>query len=390
MTTEVQTKPGAYFAIPKSTRWRHPTAFSCWGDEEREAIERVIDSGQFTMGPEVEAFEREFAMHHGMRHGIMVNSGSSANLIAVAALFYVKDRPVRRGARVLVPAIAWATTYAPLVQHGLELKLVDCDDSWNAVPQLKSDDDPAIIVGCSVLGSPAFLDGWRRIAEVSGAWFLEDNCESLGASINGRLCGTFGDLNTFSFFWSHQLGAIDGGMILTGDYNLARLCRMLRDHGATRTVQPAASFDGEYDFRLFGYNVRPLEMHAAIARAQLRKLPQFVAARQANLEAFRRATVGLPLDIPAQRGKPSPFGLPFALRSPEARDGVVKALRAAGIDCRLPTGGSFTKHAYGATWRDQETPRADFVHCAGLFLGNGPFDMTAQIAEVVEVLKRVL
>src|ERR1039458_3149736 len=129
---------------------------------------------------------------HGLRHGIMVNSGSSANLVAVAALFHVKQNPLKQGDQALVPALAWATTYATLVQHGLDFGLVDCDEGWNADPYALKDVEARLVVGCSILGNPAQLDTWRTIAGVHDAYLLEDNCESLGPSIGGKLCGTFG------------------------------------------------------------------------------------------------------------------------------------------------------------------------------------------------------
>jgi CDP-6-deoxy-D-xylo-4-hexulose-3-dehydrase len=294
---------------------------------------------------------------------------------------------------VLVPAIAWATTYAPLVQYGLELTLMDCDETWNANVYAKSFDPTGVrlMIGCSILGSPAELEAMQTAAGVIEAYFVEDNCESLGAVTgDGHLCGTFGDLSTFSFFWSHQISAIEGGMILTDDDELAGLCRMLRAHGWSRDVEPPACFEDEYDFRLFGYNVRGLELHAAIAREQLRKLPGFIAARTGNAEAFRQAGAGLPVTFQGWGGDPSPFGLSFRTHDGPTRNRVVAALRAAGIDCRLPTGGSFRLHGYGEPWRGQETPNADLVHDTGLFLGNGPFAMEAEIAAAIAVLKGVL
>ena len=259
--------------------WFYPTAFDTWGDEERAAVARVVASGRFTAGEEVAAFESEFAAFHRMRHCIMVNSGSSANLIALASLFHVEDRPLRRGDLAVVPAMAWGTTYAPLVQHGLGLALVDCGPSWNAdylnglTPGMRN--DARLYVGCSVLGNPADLHLLAEIAAGRRAFMLEDNCESFGASPDfAQLTGTFGHVNTFSFFWSHQLSAIEGGAILTNSAEVDGLCRMLRDHGLTRSVRPAGSFDTEYDFRLFGYNVRPLEMHAALLEPFLERSHQ--------------------------------------------------------------------------------------------------------------------
>ena len=381
-------------SIEKKSPWFFPTAYSHWGEEEYGAIRRVIASDRFTMGEEVEAFESEFAGFHKMKHGIMVNSGSSATLIMVAAAMARKQQPLKRNDTVLVPAIAWSTTYAPLVQLGLRLKVVDVDATWCVEPPDVT--GCAAAIGVSILGNPAPLNFLKVAIESHGGIFLEDNCESLGAWYGNDLCGTFGLMNSFSFFHSHQISAIEGGMILTNDAECAKLCRILRAHGWTRDVKPPISFEEEYDFTHFGYNVRPLEMHAAIAREQLKKLKGFIAARQKNSRLFRTLTVDLPIRHPVIRGlDPSPFGLPFTVETAETPLKLVGKLREAGIDCRLPTGGSFTKHAYGAPWRALEgepskTPKADLIHETGMFLGCAPFPIVEQIGRAVKILREVL
>ena len=381
-------------------KYDFPTAFSEEGDEERAAMRRVIASGRYTMGPEVEAFEHEFAEWHGMRHGVMVNSGSSANLVAVAALAAKESQPIiaqghnnHLGHVAAVPAIAWSTTYAPLVQHGVLLRLVDVDDTWNApVPDWPPMHSLKVIVACSILGNPGYLTEWKAVADRAGAYLIEDNCESLGAvQILGGRCGTHGIMNTFSFFYSHQIAAIEGGMILTDDDECARLCRILRAHGWTRDVAAPASFDDEYDFTHFGYNVRPVEMHAAVAREQLKKLPRFIDERRKNAALFRDLTADLPITCPPWNGDPSPFGLQFLCPSTDDRVRLVGALRAEGIDCRLPTGGSFLRHAYGGRWAEhQATPRADAVHDCGLFLGCAPYDISDKIEKAVRIMRSTL
>lgn len=380
--------------MKRPSNWFFPTAFSAWGIEEAEAIKRVIAGDWFTYGDEVAAFEHELATYHGRRHAVMVNSGSSANLIAVAALFNVKDRPLKRGDKALVPAIAWTTTYSPIVQHGMDLILVDVDDGWNADPYAAGLDpqDARLVVGCSILGNPAPLADWSTVAGILDAYFIEDNAESLGASLNGKMCGTFGLMSTLSFFASHQISAIEGGAILTDDDECYRLCRMLRSHGWTRDVDPPQTFEDEYRFELFGFNVRPLELHAAIAREQLKKLPKFIEARRANYDLFTHAVIdnGLPVTLPIPNGDMSPFGLHFTVPSRDVRARLAGALREAGIDCRLPTGGSFRKHVYGAPWRDQQTPNADRIHETGMFLGNAPFDISDKIERAVAVMRETL
>lgn len=372
---------------PPNTDWFFPTAFSDWDEQEYNAVQRVISSGRFTMGPEVETFESEFAAYHRMKYGIMVNSGSSANLIIIAAL--IASRKIKRGDEVLVPALAWSTTYAPLVQHGLRLRLMDVDNTWcSGLPDVTGSE---LVVGCSILGNPAPLNFLKIAIESHGGVFIEDNCESLGAMYGNELCGTFGLMNSFSFFHSHQISAIEGGMILTNDVECAKLCRIFRAHGWTRDVELPTSFDSSYNFTHFGYNVRPLEMHAAIASVQLRKLKGFIEARCKNAVLFRDLTSELPIVHPVIRTlDPSPFGLPFTVASPEIRLKLVEKLAEKGIDSRLPTGGSFTKHVYGKPWASQPTPFADKIHDTGMFLGNGPFPLDEQIGVAVEVIKKVL
>jgi CDP-4-dehydro-6-deoxyglucose reductase, E1 len=375
-------------------KWDFPTAFSSWDNEEEEAIYRVLDSQNFTMGQEVELFEDEFAKYHGMKYGIMANSGSSANLIAIATLFNTTNtEPLKRNDLAIVPAIAWATTYSPLMQYGLNLYVSDTDDTWNAIHIDSKAEEARLVIGCSVLGNPAYLGEWKEWAGVHDAYFIEDNCESLGATISGKLCGTFGLMNTFSFYYSHQISAIEGGMVLTNDEECFNLCRMLRNHGWTKGVVAPTKFGNEYNFVYPGYNVRPLEMHAAIARVQLQKLDVFIHERALNWEYFRTQVTGLPIQTPpfSADATLSPFGLAFSVESNEIRAVLAKRLRESGIDCRMPTGGSFLKHPYSALWkRDQHTPNADRVHDCGMFLGNAPFPISDKIDKAVKIMKEVL
>src|SRR5450432_273841 len=162
-------------------------AVSTWGREELDAIQRVIASDRFTIGPYVAAFEDAFAAYHQRKYAVMVNSGSSANLLAVAALFYKKDRPLQRGDEVIVPAISWATTYHPLQQYGLKLKIVDIElETINMdTRQLEAALGPRTraIMGVSILGNPAALDVMRRFSDERGLYFIEDNCESMDADL---------------------------------------------------------------------------------------------------------------------------------------------------------------------------------------------------------------
>jgi CDP-6-deoxy-D-xylo-4-hexulose-3-dehydrase len=379
-----------------------------WGAEEVAAAKAVIDTGFTTMGAQVRAFEEEFAAYMGARHAIMVNSGSSANLVAVAALAYRQDRPLKPGDEGIVPVLSWATTYHPLQQYGLTLRFVDIElETLNMdVAQLEAALTPATraIVAVSILGNPAALDTIRAFADAHDLALIEDNCESLDAELNGRKCGTFGHLNTFSFFFSHHISTMEGGMIVTDDRELADLCRAMRAHGWTRDLGPDSPLysrksDDHYEayrFILPGYNVRPLEIEAAVGRAQLAKLPGFTEARRRNLALFQGLFGGDDrFIIQRENGKSSAFCFTLILNPAMAPDRtrVFDALKAADIGFRIITGGCFLRHDVIRHYRYSVVgggvPNAETAHDYGFFVGNHPFDLKPQITRLREVLDEV-
>ena len=382
-------------------------AASTWGEEEKAAAKRVIDSGFTTMGAEVRAFEKEFAAYFGAKHGIMVNSGSSANLIAVAAFCYKTQSPLKPGDEVIVPTVSWATTYHPLQQYGLKLRFVDIDlHTLNMdASQLEAALTPKTkaIVAVSILGNPAPLDVIRAFADKHSLLFLEDNCESMDAQLNGRKCGTFGDLNTFSFFFSHHISTMEGGIVLTDNDELADLCRAMRAHGWTRDLSEGSPIYSRktsdhyeaYRFILPGYNVRPLEIEAAIGREQLKKLPGFTAVRRKNLALFQSLFDGDDrFIIQRENGSSSSFCFPIILnpaKNPD-RQAVFKALAEADIGFRIITGGNFLRHDvlrfYDYDVVGGGAPNADAAHDYGFFVGNHPYDLEPQIRRLRDVLDR--
>jgi CDP-4-dehydro-6-deoxyglucose reductase, E1 len=381
-------------------------AANTWGAEEQAAIQRVLASGQLTMGPEVRAFEEQFAAYFGVPYAVMTNSGSSANLIGVAALCYKRDRPLQRGDEVLVPPISWVTTYTPLQQYGLTLRFVDVErDSLNLdVDKLEAALTPRTraVAAISILGNPARLDEVRRFADRHGLYFYEDNCESMDAELAGRKTGTFGDFGTFSFFFSHHISTIEGGMLITRDPELAELARCIRAHGWTRDLGPDSTlfergsdaFYEAYRFILPGYNVRPMEISGAVGQEQLKKLPAMTTARRANWQYFKQRFAGDDRFITQrEHGKSSTFSFTMML-NPEHkldRTRVFAALREADIGFRMITGGNFLRHdairhfdhsCYGTM------ANADLAHDSGFFVGNHPFDLKPQIDRLHDVLDR--
>jgi CDP-6-deoxy-D-xylo-4-hexulose-3-dehydrase len=379
-------------------------AASTWGSEEIAAIKRVIASNQYTIGPNVAAFEEAFAAYHRRKYAVMVNSGSSANLLCVAALFYKKDRPLLRGDEVVVPAISWATTYHPLQQYGLKLKIVDVElDTLNMdVRQLEQAIGPRTraIMGVSILGNPAALDVMRQFADAHELYFIEDNCESMDAEIDGRKAGTFGHLSTSSFFFSHHISTMEGGMVTTDDRELYELVKSMRAHGWVRDLpsdsviydKHSDDFYEAYRFILPGYNVRPIEMSGAIGLEQLKKLPAMTAARRRNWAIFQDFFAGDPrYIIQRENGKSSAFCFTIIV-SPNvglSRAQVFDGLRNANIGYRIITGGCITRHDVIRHY-DYETvdvlPNANQAHDRGFFVGNHPFDLTRQLERLRIVL----
>lgn len=379
-------------------------ARSSWGTEEIEAIEEVVAKGMFTMGEKVRAFEEAFAKKFGAEHAVMVNSGSSANLVAVAALCYRKDRPLKRGDEVIVPAISWATTYHPLQQYGLKLRFLDVElDTLNMDVSMLGKaltSKTRMVVAVSILGNPAALDVMRDFCDRHGLILFEDNCESMGATLGGRPCGTFGDIGTFSLFFSHHISTMEGGIVLTDDTELAHLMRSLRAHGWTRDIpsdspvfeKKGNDFFEAYRFILPGYNLRPLELSGAIGLRQLAKLDTMVETRRKNAVLFTELFKGDDRFIlQRENGKSSWFAFTVIL-NPKAgldRKKIMEALKKADIGFRIITGGNFLRHdAIGYYNYDVvgEVRNADTAHDRGFFVGNHPVDLSKQIRAFHEVL----
>ena len=378
---------------------------STWGDEEVEAIKKVVSSDRFTAGEQVARFEHEFARYHKRKYGVMVNSGSSANLIAIAAFCNHRSRKLNRGDEVIVPTLAWSTTYSPFQQYGLELRFVDIDidnlgiDTGQLEAALTS--KTRAITGVSILGNPCALDTLRAFANNHNLWFFEDNCESLDAELDGEKTGSFGDISTFSFFFSHHISTIEGGMLLMDDMELFHLAKALRAHGWTRDLPRSSpifeekddDFFEQYRFIIPGYNVRPTEINAAIGLEQLKKLPTMTNIRRKNLNLFESMFKEDPrFHIQTQNGIGSSFSFPIILSDQFKRQTVLANLSEAKIEHRIITGGNILRNDvmkyYNHTIVGGGAPNTDRAHYQGFFVGNYPADLTIQVEKLYEILDK--
>ena len=371
--------------------YRYPLATTTWDEHEYQALQRIIDSGNFTMGNNVAEFEREFAKYLGRRYAVMVNSGSSANLLMTGALFYTSCKGLRlnRGDEVIVPAVSWSTTYFPLYQYGLSMKFVDIDmHTLNFdIEQLRKAITPKTraIMAVNLLGNPNNFSVINEIIGDRNIILLEDNCESLGAEFAGKKTGTFGVVSSFSFFYSHHISTMEGGAVTTDDEELYQIMLSMRAHGWTRNLpkenlicNPKSddSFNESFRFVLPGYNLRPLEMSGGVGLEQIKKLPHLISARRENAELFQRVLANHPnLLVQSEIGRSSWFGFSLVIR-PESnwsRKYLLGKLEDLGFECRPIVAGNFTKNEAVKYFNSEifgELKNANHIDQGGVFIGN--------------------
>jgi CDP-4-dehydro-6-deoxyglucose reductase, E1 len=384
-----------------------PLATSSWDQAEYDAIQRVVESGRFTMGPLVAQFERDFAAQVGARHAVMVNSGSSANLVAIAAAVFDPEIDLNPGDEVLVPAVSWATTYYPLQQYGLKLRFVDIDlDTLNMDLDLAAaaiGPRTKAVFAVNILGNPNDFDRLQALCDEHGLVLIEDNCESLGATFKGRQAGTFGIMGTYSAFFSHHISTMEGGIVTTDDERLRQTLVSLRAHGWIREL-PAENFihdktgdpfEDSFCFALPGYNLRPVELSGAIGIEQVKKIPAIIEGRRRNGAYFVEAMRSFDdIRIQHETGESSWFGFSMVLEGALAgrRREIGAQLTAAGIESRPIVAGNFTRNPamkYLDAVVPDALPAADTIHVDGLFIGNRHYETHAGIDVLHEVLESV-
>ena len=383
-----------------------PLASSTWDDKELNAIQRVVDSNMFTMGNSVKQYEHDFAEFFGSKYAVMVSSGSTANLLMIAALFFTKNPKLKRGDEVIVPAVSWSTTYFPLQQYGLKVKFVDIDKKTLNLDLKKLEaaitEDTKAILTVNLLGNPNNFDAIEALIKNKDIIVLEDNCESMGATFNGKQAGTHGLMGTFSSFFSHHIATMEGGCVITDDEELYHVLLCIRAHGWTRNLpefnkvtgqKSNDPFEESFKFVLPGYNVRPLEMSGAIGIEQLKKLPGFIDMRRKNAELFKQLFSNHEyIDIQHETGKSSWFGFALILKenSNITREHLVKKLVEAGIECRPIVTGNFLKNTEVLKFFDYtvagEITDADYIDKHGLFVGNHQVDLTKEINYLHQIL----
>ena len=372
-----------------------PVSGKVFGAEEVTALVRASLEFWLTSGPEHQRFERALARRAGLRHALMVNSGSSANLAAVSALCSpaLGDRALRAGDEVITVAAGFPTTVNPIVQNGLVPVFVDVDPATLNIDPARLEgavsERTRAVVLAHTLGNPFDLAAVGDLCRRHGLMLVEDCCDALGATFAGRPVGTFGELATLSFYPAHHITTGEGGAVLTNRSAWRRVVESLRDWGRDCWCDTGCSdtcgkrfdqrfgtlpygYDHKYVYSHVGYNLKATDLQAAVGVAQLERLDAFVAARRAN-HAYLRAALAdlehlfvLPEATPGS--EPSWFGFALTVRpeAPFGRHELVRHLEARGIGTRLVFAGNLLRQpAY-----------ADVPHRVA-----GPLEATDLVAE---------
>jgi CDP-6-deoxy-D-xylo-4-hexulose-3-dehydrase len=339
--------------------------------EMRLLVDSALDFW-LTTGRFADRFEREFARWIGIRECVLVNSGSSANLLSVSALTSPKlgDRRLKPGDEAITVAAGFPTTVNPIFQNGLVPVFIDVTlPTYNAdVSQLEAALSPRTraIILAHTLGNPFDLDAVTAFAKKHGLWLIEDCCDAVGSTYHGRKVGTFGDLATTSFYPAHHITMGEGGSVLTNQPLLRTLVESFRDWGRDCWCAPGKDntcgkrfdwqlgdlphgYDHKYTYSHIGYNLKLTDMQAAVGVAQLQKLDSFIEARRRNARALREGLRDMEeffvLPEPTPGSDPSWFGFPLGVRqeAPFSRNRVVAHLESRKIATRLLFGGNLTR-----------------------------------------------
>ena len=330
---------------------------------------KVLLSGQITMASQTRKFEIEFAKKLGVRYALMVNSGSSANLLAT----YAAGNPLRKkrfklGDEVLIPVLCWSTSLWPLVQFGLKPVFVDVDVKTlnvNIIDLIaKISNKTKAIMLINIHGNSSDLFMVKKIARKKNIILIEDNCEALGSKLKNKYLGTFGDFSTFSFFYSHQITSGEGGMVVCHNDEDYEILFSLRSHGwlggtrfyprslkiYNKYAKKNPNLDPRYIFVNSGFNVRPTDIQAAIAHNQFKRLNQLISIRSKNRDSIIKNIISskkwnnqFTFVSSTLNNKTSWMGLPILLNEKylSKKKEFINYLDKAGIETRPIISGSF-------------------------------------------------
>ncbi len=382
----------------KSTFYREKTT-------KEQLIEFIKRANQLSFGQECQKFEENFAKYQQRKHGIFLNSGSSANLAIVQALLNLGK--IKKGDKVGFSAVTWSTNVMPLIQLGLNPVPIDVElDTLNVSGQkllacLKNQQIKMFFL-TNLLGFCSDIDEIARICREKNIIFLEDNCESLGTIYKGKKLGNFGLASTDSFFVGHHLSTIEGGMVCTDDKDLAIMLRIVRAHGWDRNLDEKeqikirkkfkveSTFHDRYTFYDLGYNLRPTEIQGFLGNSQIKYIGEINRKRNQNFIKLAKA-----IYKKDDRCFPirydhidfvSNFAFPLMCRSKKIREGLIKKCKGL-VEIRPIVGSDMAGQPFFRKYTgvSKNFPNASLIHDQGLYFGNNPELTSGEIEELINI-----
>ena len=355
---------------------------------------KVLKSTRITMGEKTLEFEKEFAEKLGVKFALMVNSGSSANLLAAfASCNPLRKNKFKAGDEVLIPTLCWPTSLWPLVQAGLKPRFVDPEiDTLNVSAESyikKITKKTKVIMLINVLGISGNINELLKYTKKRNIIVIEDNCEALGAKLNNKFLGTYGDFGTFSFFYSHQITSGEGGMIVCNNEKDYEILHALRSHGWSRgkgfyekNSKRYPSLDPRYIFINMGFNLRPTEIQATMARNQFSNFENYKLLRSKNRKKIidkikndkrydnQFSFVKIPKNV-----DPSFMGIPIILseKFTKIKKKFIYMIEKKGLETRPIIGGAFTKQPsvdlFKLNTKKEKFVNAEYIQTNGFYIG---------------------
>lgn len=363
----------------------------------------LLDFPKLTKGDQTEKFEKKFSEWQECKYSVYVNSGSSANLLMLHAL---KEKGALKNNKILIPSVGWSTTLAPAIQLGFEVILMDIDIDTLCVSssilekEIKKH-NPAIVFSVNILG---FLPDYIFILDICkkhGVIVIEDSCETLGSTHNGIKAGNFGLMSSFSFYFSHIMSTIEGGMVCTDSFEMYEILKAIRSHGWDRDLGRASQiylrhkyniseFSALYTMYYSGFNVRATDLQAFIGLSQLKKLDSFIQRRQENFDMYQTWLYNPSWKIhPINNSFVCNFSYPIINRN---KANIVKNLTNNKVECRPLVCGALHKQPFW--YKDgKDIPtleNSEYVHNYGIYVPNYPFMKKKDIKKICDIVNRTI
>ncbi len=372
---------------------------------KKALVNFITKTDRLSMGEQCLQFENGFARAQEREYAAFVSSGSSANLLLLQALMNIGK--LKKGDKIGFSALTWPTNVMPIIQLGLEPIALDCNpNTLNVSPDIlleRIDELDGLFI-TNVLGFSDDIAKISNICKKNKVVFIEDNCESLGSRVGGKLLGNFGIASTFSFFVGHHMSTLEGGMICTDDKELNQALVMARAHGWDRNLQPAeqkklrdkhkiSAFYSRYTFYDLAYNARPTEINGFLGNQQLAYLDEIIEKRAANFSAFYKAMSNnndfVQYDL-SHMSVVSNFAMPIICQTNELSAKYKKRFEKAGVEIRPIIAGSITKQPFYKKYAHDEepNPNSESIHDNGFYFGNNPEMTKKEIAKLCKLLEK--